>query len=218
MDSAAPGELRGAEPEMTSQHSITHWLEDLQAGDPQAVEPLWRRFYADLVRHARQTLGATPRRAYDEEDVAASAFDSFFEAVNKGRFPDLTDRDGLWYLLLMITERKAIDYIEHEFRQKRGGCKVRGESAVGEGISRSGHAGFDGLPALGQPTPELAAMMKEELDRLLTKLEDPALQQVAICKMEGYKNAEIAAEIGRSLATVERRLKLVRRIWSDEEL
>ena len=207
-----------AEMELGSAHSVTHWLAELQAGDLQAVEPLWRRFYAGLVRHARQTLGATPRRAYDEEDVATSAFESFCEAAHKGRFPDLTDRDGLWCLLLTITERKAVDYIEREFRQKRGGGKVRGESAVGEGTSRSGHAGFDGLPDMGQPSPELAAILKEELTRLLTKLEEPVLQQVAICKMEGYTNAEIAAEIGRSLATVERRLKLVRRIWSDEEL
>lgn len=206
-----------AEMELGSAHSVTHWLEELQAGDLQAVEPLWRRFYADLVRHARQTLGATPRRAYDEEDVATSAFESFCEAVDRGRLPNLKDRDGLWGLLLTITERKAVDYIEREFRQKRGGGKVRGESAVGDGGNCSGCGGFDALPAIGQPTPELAAMMKEELDRLLTKLDAPALQEVAICKMEGYTNAEIAAEIGRSLATVERRLNLIRQIWSDEE-
>lgn len=206
-----------AEQEMASRHSITGWLEDLRAGDPIAVESLWRRFYADLVRHARQTLGATPRRAYDEEDVATSAFASFCDAVDRGRFPNLQDRDGLWGLLLTITERKAVDYIEREFRQKRGGGKVRGESAVGDGGNCSGCRGFDGLPAVGQPSPELAAMMKEELDRLLTKLDDPALQQVAICKMEGYTNGEIATEIGRSLATVERRLNLIRQIWSDEE-
>jgi DNA-directed RNA polymerase specialized sigma24 family protein len=88
---------------------------------------------------------------------------------------------------------------------------------VGEGTSRSGHAGFDGLPAIGQPSPELAVILKEELARLLTKLDNPALQQVAICKMEGYTNGEIAAEIGCSLATFERRLKLVRQIWSNEE-
>lgn len=95
MDSAAPGELRGAEPEMASRHSITCRPADLRAGVPMAVEPLWLRFYADLVRHARQTLGATPQRADDEQDVATSAFESFCEAVERGRFPNLKDRDGL---------------------------------------------------------------------------------------------------------------------------
>ena len=41
--------------------------------------------------------------------MATSEFESFCEAAHKGWFPDLTDRDGLWGLLLTITEGKAVD-------------------------------------------------------------------------------------------------------------
>ncbi len=46
------------------------------------------------------------------------------------------------------------------------------------------------------PTPEFALQVVEEADRLLGRLPDSGLQQVAIWKMEGYTNAEIAAKLG----------------------
>ena len=47
-----------------------------------------------------------PRRASDEEDVALSAFQSFYQGIARGRFPQLEDRDNLWRLLITITARK----------------------------------------------------------------------------------------------------------------
>jgi DNA-directed RNA polymerase specialized sigma24 family protein len=54
--------------------------------------------------------------------------------------------------------------------------------------------------------------MTESLSRLLELL-DPDLQQIALLKLEGRTNEEIAALISRSLPTVERRLKLIRDKW-----
>jgi hypothetical protein len=76
--------------------SVTRWLEQLKAGEQAAVQQLWTRYYARLVRLAREKLGAAPRQAADEEDVALSAFDSFCRAAEAGRFPRLLDRDDLW--------------------------------------------------------------------------------------------------------------------------
>jgi hypothetical protein len=58
------------------------------------------------VVRARHKLRGVPRRAADEEDVALSAFDNFCRAAEHGRFPDLADRDDLWQLLLVLTDRK----------------------------------------------------------------------------------------------------------------
>jgi hypothetical protein len=65
----------------------------------------------------KKLLGA-PRGMADEEDVALSAFDSFCRGAEQGRFPQLSDRDDLWRLLFVITERKAIDLVNHEKAQK----------------------------------------------------------------------------------------------------
>ena len=38
--------------------SVTRWLGDLRAGDTQAFQPLWERYYAALVERARAKLHA----------------------------------------------------------------------------------------------------------------------------------------------------------------
>jgi hypothetical protein len=35
--------------------------------------------------------------------------------------------------------------------------------------------------------------------------------------MEGWTNVEIAAKLGRAVPTVERRLRMIRKIWGQEE-
>ena len=65
------------------------------------------------------------------------------------------------------------------------------------------------------PTPEFAAIMAEQCDHLLGQLNDD-LRQVAVAKMEGYTNEEIADRLDCSLSTVERSLRLIRRIWQRE--
>src|SRR5499427_5642744 len=104
---------------MSSGGSVTHWLGALKNGEAIAAQKLWEAYYRPLVGLARQRLSQTPRGPADEEDVALSALNSFFEAVAQGRFPQLGDRDDLWRLLVHITARKAIDQINHVRRKKR---------------------------------------------------------------------------------------------------
>jgi hypothetical protein len=47
---------------------------------------------------------------------------------------------------------------------------------------------------------------------------DDKLRSVAVWKLEGYTNAEIAARLGRAPATVERKLRLIRDAWAKEVL
>src|SRR5262245_3275041 len=91
--------------------SVTISLERLKAGDPAAAKPLWDRYFARLVALARGKLLSIPRAAGDEEDVALSAFNSFWQGVQEGRFPHLHDRDDLWQVLFLLTERKAVGQV-----------------------------------------------------------------------------------------------------------
>jgi hypothetical protein len=99
--------------------SVTVWIHQLRAGNPAAAQKLWEGYFHRLVGLARAKLRTLPRRGADEEDVALSAFDSFFQGAAQGRFPRLDDRNDLWQVLFLITERKAIDLIRHEGRAKR---------------------------------------------------------------------------------------------------
>ena len=200
---------------MPSPGSVTTLIEHLQAGDHEAAQPLWERYYPRLVGLARERLRGTLRRFADEEDVALSAFDSFCRGVEQGRFPQLKDRDGLWALLVLITVRKAADLAQSHRRERRGGGQVRGDSALAGG---DGDAGADGVAQIeaGDPTPDLAAQLAEEFQSLLDRLGSDELGAIAVWKLEGYTNAEVAARLGCATVRVERRLRLIRKILSGD--
>jgi DNA-directed RNA polymerase specialized sigma24 family protein len=201
---------------MSSTSSVSEWIGQLKAGDPAAAQKLWEQYFARLIGFARTKLKAAPRRIADEEDVALSAFDSFFQGAQHQRFPRLVDRDDLWQLLLVITERKVVDLIQYGNRLKRGGGKLPVEPAPAGGAdSSSDRPGLDNLPSQ-EPTPAFAVQAAEELQRLLDLLEDAELRSIALWKMEGFGNDEIAEKLGYVSRTVERKLNLIRKTWSRE--
>src|SRR5689334_22900261 len=105
---------------MPAPGSVANWLVLLKEGDSAAAQALWERYFPRMVALARKRLQGARRREADEEDVALSAFDSFWRGAREGRFPHLTDRDDLWRLLVVITARKALDLLERQGRKKRG--------------------------------------------------------------------------------------------------
>src|SRR5947209_8062117 len=167
---------------MSSGGSVTHWIKLLKGGDAAAVQRLWEAYFPRLVGLARKRLREAPRRAADEEDVALSAFDSFFDGVARQRFPQLTDRDDLWHVLVTLTARKAVQLIRHEQRQKRGGGAVRGESVFHEGPQTDEEESGLGQIIGSEPTPEFAAQVAEEYQQLLARLGDAELRKVAVWK------------------------------------
>jgi DNA-directed RNA polymerase specialized sigma24 family protein len=200
---------------MSSTNSVTALIADAKKGDPAAAQQLWERYFPRLVRLARTKLPKAQRRMADEEDVALSAFGSFCRGVANERFPQLRDRNNLWPLLALITVRKAVDVINYNNAERRGGGKVRGESAFLDGSEEAANAGID--HAIDRkPTPEVVVEMEEEYQRLLDKLGEEPLQRIAVLEMEGHTNKEIAAKLGCSLTAVERKLRRIRELWQKE--
>ncbi len=190
---------------MSSDGSVTRWVDELQAGDPAAAQQLWERYFHRLVGLARKKLHGAPRRVADEEDVALSAFDSFCRNAEQGRFPQLADRDGLWRLLVVLTARKASHVVRDQGRLKRGGGTVGDEegSLLGEVLSR-------------EPSPEFAVEVAEQCRGLLARLGDRQLESVALWRMEGYSVEEIAGRLGCAPRSVKRKLQLIRDAWEGE--
>jgi DNA-directed RNA polymerase specialized sigma24 family protein len=196
--------------------SVTRWVTALKAGDLAAAQPLWERYHRRLVALARQRLLTAARRDADEEDVVQNAFQSFFDGIAHGRFPQLTDRDNLWRLLVVITARKAVDQIVYEHRKRRGGGTPVGELRI-----PIGRAHGETVIALDEvvgeePTPEFAAQVAEEYSSLLDRLDDDTLRDVAIWKMEGFTNDEIAGRLDCSRRSIARKLETIRIIWTSE--
>jgi DNA-directed RNA polymerase specialized sigma24 family protein len=190
---------------MSPKGSVSNWIDRLKAGDRAAIGQLWERYFQRLVYLARAKLQAVPRRAADEEDVALSAFHSFCCAAEHGRFPQLLDRDNLWRLLVVLTSRKAAHLVRDQHRLKRRPAALDADSGELDAILSS------------EPTPEFAALLAEECQRLLGALGSTELTQLALWKMEGYTNEEIAAKLECVPRTVERKLRLIRGLWADED-
>lgn len=202
---------------MVDPNDVTQWIVRLTDGDEVAAQAIWEEYFDKLVRLARAKLESVPRRVADEEDVALSAMHSFYRGAMQDRFPRLNDRHDLWRLLVTITARKAVAQRKRLQAQKRGGGNVRGESVFVRreelsGGSEENEAGIGKV--LGEePTPEFACQVAETCTELLDRLDDEELKTIALYKMEGYSNQEIAEELDCVMRTVERKLARIREKW-----
>jgi RNA polymerase sigma factor (sigma-70 family) len=191
---------------MAEEGSVSRFLGPLQEGDPEAARHLWQRYFLSLVELARKRLRERTPRGADAEDVALSAFDSFCRNAAQGNFPHLADREDLWRLLAVITARKASHLLRDEARLKRGPARLAAEdeeALLQQAFSR-------------EPSPEQAAQVTEECDRLLRLLGDEDLKQVALWRMEGHTVDEIAARAGCAPRSVKRKLQVIRNLWEQE--
>lgn len=200
---------------MSADGSVTRWVTALKEGDLVAAQPLWERYHRRLLALARKKLRSAHRRSSDEEDVVQNAFHSFFRGVGRGRFPQLDDRNNLWRLLVVITARKALDQLAYEQSKRQGGGTIQSDSRMTSGTPVATGAAIE-LVVGDEPTPEFAAQVAEEYERLLARLDNDSLRRVAVLKMEGLTIDEIARRLECSPRTVARKLDTIRVIWNDE--
>jgi RNA polymerase sigma factor (sigma-70 family) len=196
---------------MSDDNNVSHWIDLVKEGDSVAAHELWHHYYDRLVRNTRQHLRGLNRGMTDEEDIVVSVFESFYRAAEQGRFPEMSQREDLWRLLLVMSARKIIDKRRHDQRQRRGA----GEHVLSLQGGRSDDEAL--IQVIGdEPTPEMVLMMTESFERLLSHLGDGQLREIAVGKMEGFSNAELAIRFDCSERTIERRLHLIRETCQQE--
>lgn len=188
--------------------SVTQLIADLQIGDDSlAQQQIWERYFRRIVSLARVKLGNAPRGCEDEEDVALSALKSLFDGISDQRFPELKDRDNLWSLLATMTARKAINQRKRQMALKRGGDQRK------QTIDADDTAAL--LELMDEEIgPDLLVAIQEECQRLMDALPDDTLRQIAQWKLEGWTNSESAEKLAVAERTIERKLGLIRSIWS----
>lgn len=175
----------------------------VKTGDSVAANQIWQHYFDRLTRLVRARINGQNRAVSDEEDIVLSVFESFYAAAENGRFPDLSDRDDLWQLLLRMSARKVVDKRRHDQRQRRGG-----EAEV-QSLDQKGDD--DAIVAIGdEPSPEMVLMMQESVEEFFSHLGVGQLRELAGAKLEGYSNAELSKRFGCSERTIERRMHLIR--------
>ncbi len=191
--------------------SITRWFSALRQGDSLAAHRLWDIYFRELCRLAYRTLTSRGRTtAFDEEDVAAEVLGTFFNRSMRGEYGDIRDRDDLWQLLVVITVRRAKMLARRERALKRGSGRVALESEIEAG----GDFRLDQLVA--DDGARLSQFMSAQCRQLLESLKDPQLEKIALSKLAGHTNEEIAVEQGCTRVTIQRKLRLIRSVWDDD--
>jgi len=191
---------------MSSTALVTAWIGQVKAGDRAAAQRLWERYCTRLVRLARAKLPASRRRVDDEEDVALSAMDSFLRAAERppskpARPRQLVSAAGHHYGAQGLESRTAREAHSRSRRIGPGRAQRRllRPARLGTGSRPRAHAG------------NRMSSGRTLLDRL-----SPELRSVALWKMEGLTNDEVAKRLGCVVGTVERKLRVIRTIWQKE--
>lgn len=181
-------------------------MRQVEVGDTAAEQRLWDEFYDRLLRHVegRIRCRGVPTGLVDEEAITASAMESVFKCAKQGRLQNLQDWSELSQLLFAMTNRKFVDHWRHAKSQRA----------------------YPSLPILALPTngfelPEnklatCSIAFEEQLSRLMNLLDDPLDRQIAVLKLSEYTLDEISDRVKRSVATVNRKWRHIRRIWANE--
>jgi RNA polymerase sigma factor (sigma-70 family) len=220
-DRAERREARPVEtkPDSNSTHSVTRLINCIRDGNSdsadEAAQQVWERYLPQLLTLARCRLDQRIRGLHHEEDVVQSMGRSFFRRLRRGDF-DLTGRDELWALLVTITLNKVRNTADRLFAAKRDLRRNQPLSSSDESQSDGPREPIALISA--EPTPAEAAALNEALERRLQDLDNTdirglELRKVALMKLEGYTNQEIAAELKCGNRTVERKLGLIRKRW-----
>lgn len=175
-----------------------------ERGDESAAEEIVEAYYERLVRLARKRLQSMPPQVADEEGAVVSALRSFFSAVQDGQFRKIHDEDDLWRLLATITARKAIRQLRVYWKQSGEANRVRREQDVQSLLSV-------------KSSPEEEALLLEEFRHRIESLSDETLREIALMKLEGCENQEIADRLKIHVRSVQRKLKLIESQWIQSE-
>ncbi len=199
----------------TGAGSVSQWIGDLRNGDSEeAARHLCDRYFQQLAHLARIKHRGLFCGISDEEDAALFALDSVFRGISLGAFEHLKNRDDFWRLLVLITARTASNQARRERQEKRGSGRVISECCLNEAF-KDGESGLDQIIG-DEPTPEFAAMVAEEYRRRLESLSSEIYRRIAMLRLEGYLNEEIAIKLNISLRSVERKVETIRKHWIQE--
>jgi RNA polymerase sigma factor (sigma-70 family) len=183
---------------MSTGHSITALLSGVKGADRDAVDALFNRFYDRIAAISLKKLGGAPRRRFDQDDVANSAFREFLSRAAAGNFKKLENREDVWQVLTLLVGDKISDRLRHDGRKKRG----RGEPDVPLQDVAEAFSKVD--------DPSLEAEFNDAMQFLLAKLPNEDHRRVVELLLEERTHEEIAKMLNLSVRTVDRRIEDIR--------
>ena len=188
-----------------SKGSVSGWISQMRTGDPIAIGSLVTRYFGKLAQYANSKLRRGIRVTDDGEDIANSVLEIVTRCTSNGRYPNLQDRDDLWFLMIAIAQNKVIDSQRTELRRER---KVASTHTMTDMLETYN---MDLEKFLSNDEANSPLKLMEIVDcweEQIKNLPDGS-REVARLKMDGYNNREISDKLGMLYRTVDRKVQLI---------
>lgn len=202
-----------SKPSEATAASFQLFLDQWNQDRDQAAEEIFSRFASRLVVRVQREMGTQLRRKLDAEDVVQSVMRIFFQRQATEEAFQLEHWGNLWGLLVAIMVNKCRN-LHREYRRDRRDIQRERELDKPTSESRPGLEALD-----REPTPEESAIVQDIWTNALHDLDEKDCL-IAEYWLQGHTAAEISANVGRSVRTVHRVLRLVRerllRFWEKE--
>ena len=185
--------------------TITRLLRQLPTKDEWVVQEVFNFYFQDLARRARKVLSDRGGViASDEEDLAMLVMTAFLKDATEGELGDMRSRHDVWRMLSKRVNLRAINMVRDERRNKK--------NEVGESIFRNANGTWNptGIDQqIGRNVDDLTQYHRE----LIGAVTDPTEQQIATLLLEGKDVNDISHQLGKSPATIYRKLKTIKDSW-----
>ena len=192
----------------TTAGSLTAIVHRYHAGDVGAETELFDRIYPLVREVARRTATAQRAAIADGSDFAISAWMSFHNWIRRAELNGDESFAYFWNLLVQMTRCKANEHGRWETAEKRGGGRVISASSFDSQSDET--TWLDTIASEEFSADFLGILYHEQLESL-----EPQLQNIALAKLQGYTNKQVAEMEDISERSVERKLERIRRRWSE---
>ncbi len=201
MDAGTP------DPETHGTETVTDWIVRLKQGDASAARQIWNRYFDRLTKLAERRLLGAATALPAGDDVALESLNALFEGAQAGRFTRLDDRDDLWQVLTLIACRRASN-------ARRSARARKDVAASASGVDLEMFSGGLAPVVDTEPNDQWLGGITAACSELLGLL-DVKLKRIAISRLQGYTNMEIATQRACSVKSVERYMRMIRERWAD---
>ncbi|SPE34487.1 putative DNA-directed RNA polymerase specialized sigma subunit, sigma24 [Acidobacteriia bacterium SbA2] len=205
---------------MTRKSPISRNTRKPEVGSADFEKAFFDQHIVKLVRLAAarmQKLRGVRPAALDPEIAAQSALRTVLRRINDGSIRTGQSVSGLWGLLCYKLNEKIIDQLRVAVAKKRGGGKVIDATARPgrDSIDDEKDVALDVFEVIenDEPTPEEAVIVSDLFTRAMAILPGDDYREIALLRLSGCSDTEIAEKTKRSLRGVQRNLEAIHRRW-----
>lgn len=185
--------------------TITRLLRQLPTKDEQVVQEVFNFYFQKLAHRAKKVLSDRGGViASDEEDLAMLVMTSFLKDATEGELGEIRSRHDVWRMLSKRVRLRAINMVRDERRSKG--------KEIGESIFRNANGDFDPTGIDQQPGRNIDDLTQYHQE-LIEAVTDPTEQQIATLLLDGKDVNNISDQLGKSPATIYRKLKNIKDAW-----